>query len=133
MSDPVVVPALGGKAAFVRSGQGTNVINTHGQQSVDTWAFNRRDLSEFMSKEYSRADSPLTNRRRPILTIIEDTSGGIHDGLIVARDRNRYEEPGCIEYHDNRTDNLATALTPAGFGQVCNAQFVQFIREHSVD
>ena len=31
-----------------------------------------------------------TNRRRPILTLIEDTSGGVHDTLIAACDRYRY-------------------------------------------
>ena len=121
MTDPVVIPARRGKATFIRRGQTITVINTHGEQVVDTWAFNRDDLNEFMSMEYSRAtlhriiprigDAPLTNRRRPILTIIEDTSGEIHDTLIAACDRYRDEELGRAEYHDNCTDNLAAALT----------------------
>ena len=124
MPDPIVIPARRGKAAFVRASQTITVINTHGHQVVDNWAFNTHDLSEFMSMEHSRAthhhmiprvgDAMLTNRRRPILTILEDTSGGIHDTLIAACDRYRYEELGCEEYHDNCTDNLAAAL--AGLG-----------------
>jgi uncharacterized protein len=124
MADPTVIPARRGKAAVVRQGQSITVINTHGEQVVDTWAFNRHDLSEFMSMEHSRAthrhiiprvgDALLTNRRRPILTILEDTSGGIHDTLIAACDRYRYEELGCTEYHDNCTDNLAAALAELG-------------------
>jgi hypothetical protein len=91
---------------------------------VDTWAFNRRDMNEFMSMEHSRAgmqrliprvgDALLTNHRRPILTVLEDTSGGIHDTLMAACDRYRYEGLGCKEYHDNCTDNLAEGLRGIG-------------------
>jgi uncharacterized protein YcgI (DUF1989 family) len=125
MSDPIAIPARRGKAVLVRRAQTIKVINTHGQQVVDTWAFNRNDLTEFMSMEHSRAthhhmiprigDPLLTNRRRPILTLLEDTSGGIHDTLIAACDRYRYEELGCTEYHDNCTDNLAAALAVLGY------------------
>ena len=114
------IPARRGKAAFVSGGQVVKVINTHGQQVVDTWAFNHTDLTEFMSMEHSRTalgrimplvgQTMVTNRRRPILTLVEDTSGGIHDTLLAACDRYRYELLGCEEYHDNCTDNLAAAL-----------------------
>ena len=105
-------------------GQSVRIINTHGQQVVDTWAFRRDDLTEFMSMEHSRTalgrimplvgESMVTNRRRPILTLAEDTSGGIHDTLLAACDRYRYELLGCEEYHDNCTDNLAAALAELG-------------------
>src|SRR5271156_3038735 len=124
MPEPIAIPARRGKAVFVRRGQTIKVINTHGEQVVDTWAFNRLDLGEFMSMEHSRAthrhliprvgDALLTNRRRPILTILEDTSGGVHDTLMAACDRYRYEELGCTEYHDNCTDNLVAALAELG-------------------
>ncbi len=114
------IPARRGKAAFVSGGQIVKVINTHGQQVVDTWAFNRADLTEFMSMEHSRTalgrimplagQAMVTNRRRPVLTVVEDISGGIHDTLLAACDRYRYELLGCAEYHDNCTDNLTTAL-----------------------
>ena len=73
------IPARRGKAATVAAGQIIRVINTHGEQVVDTWAFNRADMTEFMSMEHSRAthapddprigDALLTNHRRPILTV----------------------------------------------------------------
>ncbi len=120
----ITVPARRGKAAFVSEGQSVRVINTHGQQVVDTWAFRRDDLAEFMSMEHSRTSlgrimpmtgqSMTTNHRRPILTVIEDTSGGIHDTLLAACDRYRYELLGCEGYHDNCTDNLASALAELG-------------------
>jgi uncharacterized protein YcgI (DUF1989 family) len=109
---------------MVTQGQNVQVVNTHGQQVVDTWAFRRDDLAEFMSMEHSRTSlgrimpalgqSMVTNRRRPILTLLEDTSGGIHDTLLAACDRYRYELLGCEEYHDNCTDNLANALADLG-------------------
>ena len=128
-SSLVTIPARGGKAVFLEAGQRIRVINTHGQQVVDTWAFNRADLKEFMSMEHSRTflsrimarvgDSMATNRRRPILTLVEDTTvegdtAGIHDTLLAACDRYRYELLGCEGYHDNCTDNLAAALAELG-------------------
>ena len=120
----IAIPARRGKAAFVDKGQNVRVINTHGQQVVDTWAFRLEDLTEFMSMEHSRTSlgrimpnvgqSMVTNHRRPILTVLEDTSGGIHDTLLAACDRYRYELLGCEEYHDNCTDNLAAALAELG-------------------
>ena len=128
-SQLVIIPARDGKAAFVEAGQRIRVINTHGQQVVDTWAFRRDELTEFMSMEHSRTflsrimarvgDSMVTNHRRPILTLVEDTtvegeSAGIHDTLLAACDRYRYELLGCEGYHDNCTDNLAAALAELG-------------------
>ena len=120
----IEIPARQGKAAHVSKGQTVRVINTRGQQVVDTWAFNADDLHEFMSMAHSRValgriipgvgDGLVTNRRRPILTLVEDTSGGIHDTLFAACDRWRYEMLGCTEYHENCTDNLAAALATLG-------------------
>ena len=120
----ITIPARRGKATELAAGQGVRVINTHGQQVVDTWAFRRDDLTEFMSMEHSRTSlgrimptvgqSMVTNHRRPILTLVEDNSGGIHDTLLAACDTYRYELLGCEEYHDNCTDNLAAALGELG-------------------
>jgi uncharacterized protein YcgI (DUF1989 family) len=124
MESPIEIPARRGKAAFVSAGQTVTVINTHGEQVVDIWAFNRADLGEFMSNEHTRAhslhlvprpgDVLRTNKRRPILTLTEDTSGGIHDTLIAACDRYRYVFLGVEDYHDNCTDNLFTGMAELG-------------------
>src|SRR5262249_57431732 len=81
----VTIPARRGKAARVAAGQHVRIVNTHGTQVVDAWAFHARDVTEWMAMEASRAwfmklaaavgDSFVTNRRRPILTLVEDTSG----------------------------------------------------------
>ena len=123
-SGPVTIPARRGKAALVKQGQVVKVINTHGDQVVDTWAFNADDLKEFMSMEHTRphilkiipavGDVMLTNKRRPILTFVADTSGGIHDTIISACDRYRYKFLGVEGYHDNCTDNLHAAMQEIG-------------------
>jgi uncharacterized protein len=124
MAGLVEIAARRGKAAWVDRGRHLRVINTYGQQVVDTWAFNRGDLSEFMSMEHSRAglsrilprvgDTMCTNRRRAILSIVADDSGGVHDTLIAACDRYRYQLLGCTDPHDNCTDNLAAGLAELG-------------------
>jgi uncharacterized protein YcgI (DUF1989 family) len=124
VSDLIQIPARKGKAAFVSQGQAVKLINTHGSQVVDTWAFARHDLKEFMSMEHTRAtlvkimpatgDHLYSNRRRPILTIKEDTTPGIHDTLMAACDDYRYGLLGCTEYHDNCTDNLAAGMYELG-------------------
>jgi uncharacterized protein YcgI (DUF1989 family) len=120
----IEIPARRGKAVHLRRGQTVRVVNTTGQQVVDTWAFRAGGIAEFMSMEHSRVaigriipgigDTLVTNRRQPILTLTEDTSGGIHDTLFAACDRWRYEGLGCTGYHDNCTDNLAAALAELG-------------------
>jgi uncharacterized protein YcgI (DUF1989 family) len=120
MAAPQEIPARRGKAARLQRGQSIRVINTHGTQVVDTWAFNADDLAEFMSMEHCRStwkrtmprvgDGLLTNKRRPILTVIEDSSPGIHDTLISACDRYRYETLGHKGYHESCTENLHLAM-----------------------
>ena len=124
MDEIRTIPARRGAAAFVRQGQHVTVINTHGEQVVDTWAFVRHDLREFMSMEHTRAtlvkimpsvgDCLYTTRRRPILKILQDTSPGIHDTLMAACDSHRYGLLGCTQYHDNCTDNLWAAMHGLG-------------------
>ncbi len=124
-SEIISIPARSGKAARLDEGRSVKVINTHGEQVVDAWAFNAEDLSEFMSMEHWRptvlriipevGDALVTNRRRPILTLTEDTSAGVHDTLMAACDDHRYRLLGCTEYHDNCTDNLYAGMKALGF------------------
>ena len=84
--EAVRIPASHGKVTSLSAGQCITVVNTHGTQVVDTWAFNAHDLGEHMSMAHSRSfnsriypavgDSMVSNRRRPMLTIVEDSSPG---------------------------------------------------------
>ncbi|MBM3524869.1 MAG: urea carboxylase-associated family protein [Alphaproteobacteria bacterium] len=118
------VPARRGVATPLASGETIAIINTHGQQVVDTWAFRRDAPAEFMSMEHTRGvlsrtmprvgDHLYTNHRRPILSLVDDSSPGIHDTLIAACDRYRYEMLGHQGHHDNCTENLRDALAALG-------------------
>jgi uncharacterized protein YcgI (DUF1989 family) len=128
MQERLLIPARKGSAARLKKGQRLRVINTHGSQVVDFWAFNDPDLGECMSMEHTRpslgrivprtGDVLVTNRRRPILTIVADTSPGVHDTLIASCDIYRYEQLGCKGFHDNCTDNLGNALTGMGLKRI---------------
>lgn len=118
--------ARGGVAINLRLGQSIRVINTHGKQVVDTWAFNAADVTETMSMEHCRAswlrvnpqvgDAMISNRRRPLLTLTEDTSPGIHDTLVAACDPSRYLQLGVVGHHDSCQENLVCALAMLGVG-----------------
>jgi uncharacterized protein len=118
------VPARQARAVCLSRGQVITVINTHGTQVCDLWAFNASNPDEYMSWEHTRGgiarirprvgDALLTNRRRPILTLTEDTSPGVHDTLIAACDLFRYIGLGAEGYHDNCSDNLRMAMAAIG-------------------
>ena len=124
-AERINIPARHAVARRVRKGERIRVINTHGTQVVDCWAFNAANVGEFMSMEHCRVslgryrpkpgDTLVTNLRRPILKLVEDTSPGVHDTLMAACDRYRYELLGCSEYHRNCTDNLWQAMVAAGY------------------
>jgi uncharacterized protein len=118
------IPARTGMAAELKKGQSIKIINTHGKQVVDTWAFAGSDLKEYMSMSHSRAstlhisplvgDTLVTNLRRPMLKLVEDTTPGVHDTLIAACDKARYQGLGVVGHHDNCSDNLHNALLRVG-------------------
>jgi uncharacterized protein YcgI (DUF1989 family) len=123
-SDLIEIAARTGAAVVVPKGAILRLVNTHGSQVVDTWAFNAEDMNEYMSMEHSRAymlkispeagDTLVTNQRRPILTLVHDTSPGRHDTLMAACDAPRYRQLGVEGYHDSCTDNLHSALAAQG-------------------
>jgi uncharacterized protein YcgI (DUF1989 family) len=124
-SELITIKARHGKALTLRAGQAVKLINTHGTQVVDCWAWNQGDLGEFMSMEATRVwnqqlnprvgDTLVTNSRNPILTIVEDSSPGVHDSFMAACDRQRYERLGVTEYHRNCFDNMIEAVRDLGY------------------
>lgn len=119
-----IIPARQGRAMRVQKGQLLSVINSDGSQIGDFWAFAEGDCNEYLSMEHLRptlqrisprpGDALVTNRRRPILTLVEDTSPGVHDTLVASCDVHRYTQLGHQGYHDNCTDNLRMALGAIG-------------------
>ena len=118
------IPARRGRAVRLKQGERIRIVNTHGTQVVDFWAFVASAMTEYMGMEQCRAtwtrlfpiegDRMYTNQRRPILTLEKDTSPGRHDTLMAPCDNPRYGLLGCTEYHDNCRDNLHAALFELG-------------------
>ena len=120
----VTIPAGHGRATRLATGQKVKLINTHGSQVVDMWAFTAYDLREHMCMASTRTwnmhlnpmvgDVMVTNQRRPILMFAADTTACIHDSVIAACDRYRYKLLGFEGYHRNCQDNMIEGLQQVG-------------------
>jgi uncharacterized protein YcgI (DUF1989 family) len=80
----------------------------------------------------AQGDALHSNRRRAILTMVEDTSPGRHDTIIAACDDYRYGLLGCTEYHDNCTDNLIAAMRQLGIEVAGGAEPAESVDEYPV-
>jgi uncharacterized protein YcgI (DUF1989 family) len=115
-----IVPAREGRAVRVDRGQFVRITDLAGQQVGDLFAFSG---TEHLSASHTRMATSsifpalgqafVTNRRRPILTLVEDNSPGFHDLLIAACDPARYDLLGAPD-HPSCADNLTTALAELG-------------------
>jgi len=114
------VPARTGFGFAVNVGDLIRITDLEGQQPVDFWAFNRANVTEYLSCEHTKpsisrlypriGDAAYTNHRRPIVRLVEDNSPGQHDMQFAACDRWRYIELGAALPHASCTDNLHLAL-----------------------
>ena len=118
--DSVIVPGGHGRAVALKTGDTVRVVNTHGTQVVDFWAV-RADRPEIaMSMQHSRipwrnlrprpGDKMLDEERSDMLTLVEDTSPGVHDTVIAACDPFRYAQLGAPAGHRSCCENFAEAL-----------------------
>jgi uncharacterized protein YcgI (DUF1989 family) len=122
------VPAREGRGVRVSAGQRFRVIDVEGGQVADTFAFRADDVSEYHSAEHTRAyvsrlfprpgEHFVTNHRRPILRLEEDSSPGIHDMLCAACDPERYTGLGVEGWHASCQENLRRAMAELGFDRV---------------
>jgi uncharacterized protein YcgI (DUF1989 family) len=119
-----VLPARSGVAMRLGTGDRLRIVNTYGSQVVDLWAMAVDDVLESMSMPHSRnpwyrlaprpGDALVTNLRRPILRLLEDSSPGVHDTLIPSCDSERYRQLGAPADHGSCTDNFHGALRAIG-------------------
>src|ERR1700738_4718551 len=99
-----VVAARTGLAVAVDAGQRITIVDVAGGQVGDFFAFNRDDLTEYLSASHTRAYNSrllpavgecfVSSRRRPMLKVLADSSPGCHDMLIAACDAPRYAQLG---------------------------------------
>ena len=111
-------------AVRVAAGQILSVVNPSGTQVCDFWAFTTEDMGEYLSMAnlhttlcsiMPRVGDPLvSNTRRALMTLVFDSSPGVHDTVIASCDHARYREMGVEGYHDNCADNLRMALIAIG-------------------
>jgi uncharacterized protein len=59
-------------------------------------------------------DALSSNRREAMLTLVEDTSPGVHDTVIPCCDAERYRQLGADTGHANCHDNFVMAVRAAG-------------------
>jgi uncharacterized protein len=119
----VHVPAGHGHAVHLAAGRCVRIVTPEGPQVADTWAFNAGDLGEALSAEHTRSalqrlvprvgDSLWSSRFRPIMTVVEDRSPGVHDLLVSACSAERYARLGAPG-HRSCGDNLTEALASLG-------------------
>jgi hypothetical protein len=118
--ESVLVPPGEGRAVLVREGHHVRVVDVEGGQVGDLFAVAATDPSEYASAAHTRVairklfprpgDPVLTNRRRPILSVTEDTSPGRHDMLYAACDPARYALLGVESAHRSCAENLRQAM-----------------------
>jgi uncharacterized protein YcgI (DUF1989 family) len=118
------VPAREGRGIQLPAGVRFRTVDVEGRQCGDLFAFHSADVSEYASAEHTRVavgrlfprvgEPFVTNRRRPILTLVEDHSPGRHDMLVAACDPTRYELLGVQGWHASCQENLQRVM--GGFG-----------------
>ena len=106
----------------VLSGSGYGGSIWSGYQAWSAQEAANQPSMEYMSMPHTRSgtlhlrpkvnDTLLSNLREPILTMVEDTSPGIHDTLIAACDPPRYKGLGVEKWeeHGSCAENLVLAL-----------------------
>ena len=124
MAGTTLVPGGEGRAIRVGEGEYVRVTDVEGGQVGDLFAFAVTDPAEYASAGHTRVairklfprpgDPVLTNRRRPMLSVAEDTSPGRHDMLYAACDPARYALLGADPSHRSCVANLRQALREHG-------------------
>jgi uncharacterized protein len=124
MEDMIELPAREGVAVPLKRGQRLRIVNTHGNQVVDTWAVMAADPAEHMSMEHSRrttghfhpapGDVLCSNRRNAMLRIEDERFEGTHDTIVACCDSWLYAYYGCKPGHANCHDNYLSALRRIG-------------------
>jgi uncharacterized protein len=116
------IPAREARAVRLAAGSTFRVIDVDGRQAGDLWAF--AEGGEYHDAPHTRVETGRlfpaigeqfwTNRRRPILTLLEDRSPGLHDMLMAACDPERFVRLGHVGWHASCQENLLAILASEG-------------------
>ena len=115
-----ILKATYGMAIPLLKGDTVKITNLIGNQVADTWAIGQTSPIEYSSLDHTRSRNSniffakgmalYSNLRRPMLTLIEDTTPGRHDTLLCPCSAEIYVELGCKETHKSCTDNFHEAV-----------------------
>jgi uncharacterized protein YcgI (DUF1989 family) len=124
MTNRSVVKASHGRAFALKAGDHVRITTPAGTQVSDTWAFAADDPQEHLSMDHTRSVNSnifvdcgtrlVSNHRRLMMTVVEDSSPGRHDTLLCPCNSAIYAELGAAEDHRSCTGNLHDALNEAG-------------------
>ena len=118
------IPARGGLAVPIERGRRIRIITPKGAQAADFFAYAADNLREWLSPMHTWVttrsikprvgDTFLSRFRRPLLDLVEDGAGGMHDMTIAACDQARYEQFGFAGPHASCSENLRSAMARLG-------------------
>lgn len=123
-SQSIVVPGYEGRATRVSAGNRVRVVAVEGCQIGDLFVLCSEDPHERLSPAVTRlinftpfprvGEAFYSNRRRALLTIMEDTSPGVHDMTFAPCDSEFYQTFGAGDAHPNCRDNFFHAMRALG-------------------
>jgi uncharacterized protein YcgI (DUF1989 family) len=118
----IQIPAREARAVRLPAGATFRVIDVEGRQAGDLWAFAAD--GEYHDAPHTRVETGRlfpaigeqfwSNRRCPILTLLEDRSPGLHDMLMAACDPERFVRLGHVGHHASCQENLLGCLAAEG-------------------
>ena len=122
------IPAYSGGAVAVPAGASIRVTDPQGHQIGDLFAFVRDEPTEWLSTGATRAEHHrlfpevgsafVTQFHRPILTLLADTSPGVHDMLYPPCSPALYAGAGVEGHHPSCRENFEIAAASAGMPTV---------------
>src|SRR5690625_718717 len=136
------IPPYEGRVAVLGPGEDLIIIDVERKQVCVFVCFNKNNPEEYVSPVHMRAslssirlqigDGLYSNKRRPLMTFVEDTVGK-HDFFFPACDYYRYKVDYNLEDHPNCHDNLKQALTSQGLGHVHVPDPINFFMNNALD
>ena len=120
----IEIPGYQGRAVRLDKGQVFRVVDVEGCQIADMFILSTAAPGEYFSPALTRqvifrltpkpGDLLYSNRRRPMLTFLDDTSPGRHDMAFAPCDPGFYVALGADSSHPNCRDNFYRATRELG-------------------
>ena len=114
------IPGYEGRAFRVAQSGVFRIVDAEGCQIGDLFVLSADDIGEVFSPAMTRqvlfrltpkpGDMLYSNRRRPMLSFVDDTSPGRHDMAFAPCDPGFYEDLGAEAPHPNCRDNFQRAM-----------------------